>query len=63
MQDVAGKNGAAADTAASESDRINFSELLSKKIGSGLQPMANVGGINPKHTSGVGTAGLSLIHI
>jgi flagellar hook protein FlgE len=57
MQDVAGKNGAAADTTASESGRINFSELLSKKIGSRLQPTANVGGINPKHTSGVGIAG------
>ena len=59
MQDVAGKNGAAADTTASASVRINFSELLSKKIGTGLQPMANVGGINPKHTSGVGTAGIT----
>lgn len=59
MQDVAGKNGAAADTTASESGGINFSELLNKKIGIRLQPMANVGGINPKHTSGVGIAGIT----
>ena len=59
MQDVAGKNGAEADTTASESGRTNFSELLSKKIGTRLQPMANVGGINPKHTSGVGIAGIT----
>ena len=57
MQDVAGKNGIETDTTASESGRINFSELLSKKIGTRLQPMANVGGINPKHTCGVGIAG------
>ncbi|MHC4314566.1 MAG: flagellar hook-basal body complex protein [Planctomycetota bacterium] len=57
MQDVTGKNGAAADTTASESGRTNFSELLSKKIGTRLQPMVNVGGINPKYTSGVGIAG------
>lgn len=59
MQGVAGNNGAAADTTASESDRINFSELLSKKIGTGLQSMANVGGINPKHTSGIGITGIT----
>lgn len=59
MQDVAGKNGAAADTTASESGRTNFSELLSTKIGTRLQPMANVGGINPTHTSGVGIAGIT----
>jgi flagellar hook protein FlgE len=59
MHDIAGKNGAAADTTASASGGINFSELLSKKIGTRLQPMANVGGINPKHTSGVGIAGIT----
>jgi flagellar hook protein FlgE len=55
MQDVAGKNGAAADTTASESGRINFSELLSKKIGTRLQPMA----IKPQQMSGVGIAGIT----
>ena len=59
MQDVAGKNGAAADTTASESGRINFSELLSKKIGNRLQPMADVGSNTPKQISGVGTAGIT----
>lgn len=59
MQDVAGKKGAAADTTASESGRIDFSELLSKKIGTRLQPTANVGGINPKQMSGVGISGIT----
>jgi flagellar hook protein FlgE len=59
MQDVTDKNGTAADTTASESGRVNFSELLSKKIGTGLGPMANVSGINPKHPSGLGIAGIT----
>ena len=57
MQDAAGKNAAAADKTVSDTGKISFSELLSKKIGTGLQPMANVGSINPKQMSGIGTAG------
>jgi len=57
MQDAAGKKGATSDTTASGTGKISFSELLSKKIGTGLQPMANVGSINPKQMSGIGTAG------
>ncbi|MHC4692131.1 MAG: flagellar hook-basal body complex protein [Planctomycetota bacterium] len=59
MQDVAGKNGPEADTTASDSGRINFSDLLSKKIGTGLQPISNVGGINPKQMSGIGISGIT----
>jgi len=56
VQDAAGKNAAAADKTVSDTGKISFSELLSKKIGTGLQPMANVGSINPKQMSGIGTA-------
>ncbi|MHC4733332.1 MAG: flagellar hook-basal body complex protein [Planctomycetota bacterium] len=59
MHDIAGKNGTEADTTASESGRIDFSELLSEKIGKGSQPMANVGGTNPQQMSSVGIAGIT----
>ncbi len=59
MQDVAGRNGPQADMTASNSDRINFSDLLGKKIGTGLQPISNVSGINPRQMSGVGISGIT----
>ncbi|NIV70750.1 MAG: flagellar hook-basal body complex protein [Phycisphaerae bacterium] len=44
---------------ASNSGRMNFSDLLDKKIGTGLQPLSNIGGINPKQMSGVGISGIT----
>ena len=38
MQDAAGKGAVAADKTASETGKISFSELLSKKIGRGPKP-------------------------
>lgn len=58
MHDIAGKNEVDVNATASESGRIDFSELLSEKIGKGSQPMANVGGTNPQQMSSVGIAGI-----
>lgn len=59
MHDIADKSEVDVNATASESGGINFSELLSEKIGKGSQPMANVGGTNPQQMSGVGTAGIT----
>ncbi|MHC4112031.1 MAG: flagellar hook-basal body complex protein [Planctomycetota bacterium] len=59
MHDIAGKNEVDVNATASESGRIDFSELLSEKIGKGSQPMANVGGTNPQQISSVGIAGIT----
>ena len=57
MHDIADKSEVDVNATASESGGINFSELLSEKIGKGSQPTANVGGTNPQQISSVGTAG------
>ncbi len=59
MHDIADKSEVDVNATASESGGINFSELLSEKIGKGSQPLANVGGTNPQQISGVGTAGIT----
>jgi len=59
MPDVAGKKAGDVNVTASESDRINFSELLSEKIEKASQPIANVGGANPLQTSTIGIPGIA----
>lgn len=58
LPDIAGKNKADVNATASESDRINFSQLLSEKIEDGLNPIANVNGAKSQQMSGVGIAGI-----
>jgi flagellar hook protein FlgE len=58
LPDNAGGNGADVNSTASESGRINFSQLLSEKIEDGPNPMANVSGTKAQQISGLGMAGI-----